>query len=122
MTQLFCPALPCPAQSFLCHSCFARFAGVEFEKRILANESANQKFNFLNATDPYHAYYRMRVCFFCFSSAKKASQAVQHAWLHVKQRCHATTQAATAARASITHPTAVHSCASLQQPLPFILS
>lgn len=35
--------------------------GVEFEKRILANEQNNAKFNFLNPTDPYHAYYRLRV-------------------------------------------------------------
>jgi splicing factor 3A subunit 1 len=35
--------------------------GAEFEKRILANEKNNVKFNFLVPTDPYHAYYRMRV-------------------------------------------------------------
>lgn len=35
--------------------------GVEFEKRILANEKNNVKFNFLNPTDPYHAYYKVRV-------------------------------------------------------------
>jgi splicing factor 3A subunit 1 len=35
--------------------------GPEFEKRILANEKNNVKFNFLNATDPYHAYYQHRV-------------------------------------------------------------
>ncbi|KAG0607944.1 hypothetical protein M758_8G066200 [Ceratodon purpureus] len=35
--------------------------GLEFEKRILANEKNNVKFNFLNATDPYHAYYQHRV-------------------------------------------------------------
>eukprot|EP00879_Flechtneria_rotunda_P029385 GHRR01031787.1.p2 GENE.GHRR01031787.1~~GHRR01031787.1.p2 ORF type:complete len:112 (+),score=22.67 GHRR01031787.1:124-459(+) len=35
--------------------------GIEFEKRILASEANNAKFNFLNPTDPYHAYYRMRV-------------------------------------------------------------
>jgi hypothetical protein len=37
-------------------------AGAEFEKRILANERGNAKFNFLDATDPYHAYYQMKVC------------------------------------------------------------
>ncbi len=36
-------------------------AGPEFEKRILANERNNAKFNFLVTTDPYHAYYKMRV-------------------------------------------------------------
>jgi splicing factor 3A subunit 1 len=35
--------------------------GIEFEKRILANEKNNVKFNFLTSTDPYHAYYKVRV-------------------------------------------------------------
>ncbi|KAH9298995.1 hypothetical protein KI387_030677, partial [Taxus chinensis] len=35
--------------------------GPEFEKRILANEKNNAKFNFLNPNDPYHAYYQHRV-------------------------------------------------------------
>lgn len=35
--------------------------GPEFEKRILANEKNNVKFNFLNSSDPYHAYYQHRV-------------------------------------------------------------
>ncbi len=35
--------------------------GAEFEKRILVNEKNNVKFNFLVPSDPYHAYYRMRV-------------------------------------------------------------
>ena len=35
--------------------------GAEFEARILASEANNVKFNFLQPTDPYHAYYRMRV-------------------------------------------------------------
>jgi len=35
--------------------------GMEFEKRIMASEANNVKFNFLTPTDPYHAYYRMRV-------------------------------------------------------------
>jgi hypothetical protein len=38
-------------------------AGAEFEARILASEANNVKFNFLQPTDPYHAYYRMRVSF-----------------------------------------------------------
>ncbi len=37
------------------------FAGGEFEKRILANEKNNVKFNFLVPSDPYHAYYKLRV-------------------------------------------------------------
>ncbi len=36
-------------------------AGTDFEKRILANEANNQKFNFLKDGDPYNAYYRKRV-------------------------------------------------------------
>jgi len=36
-------------------------AGVEFERRILAQESQNVKFNFLTPTDPYHAFYKLRV-------------------------------------------------------------
>lgn len=36
-------------------------AGPEFEKRILANESGNAKFNFLKEGDPYNAYYRRRI-------------------------------------------------------------
>ena len=43
------PAPCCPA------------AGADFEKRILANESNNQKFNFLKEGDPYNAYYRQKV-------------------------------------------------------------
>jgi splicing factor 3A subunit 1 len=36
-------------------------AGVEFEKRIVANERDNVKLNFLKSTDPYHKYYQLRV-------------------------------------------------------------
>lgn len=36
-------------------------AGREFEKRILANEINNSKFNFLKAGDPYNAYYEHKV-------------------------------------------------------------
>lgn len=35
--------------------------GAEFEKRILANEASNVKFNFLKPGDPYHAYYQQKV-------------------------------------------------------------
>ncbi|XP_064485090.1 splicing factor 3A subunit 1-like [Ornithodoros turicata] len=35
--------------------------GPEFEARIRQNEINNSKFNFLNATDPYHAYYEHKV-------------------------------------------------------------
>eukprot|EP00268_Persea_americana_P058538 TRINITY_DN708_c0_g1_i4.p1 TRINITY_DN708_c0_g1~~TRINITY_DN708_c0_g1_i4.p1 ORF type:complete len:809 (+),score=221.31 TRINITY_DN708_c0_g1_i4:585-3011(+) len=35
--------------------------GPEFEKRILANNTGNAKFNFLSGSDPYHAYYQHRI-------------------------------------------------------------
>ncbi|KAK9102406.1 hypothetical protein Sjap_019660 [Stephania japonica] len=35
--------------------------GPEFEKRIIANNAGNAKFNFLNGSDPYHAYYQHRL-------------------------------------------------------------
>ncbi|XP_010691054.2 probable splicing factor 3A subunit 1 [Beta vulgaris subsp. vulgaris] len=35
--------------------------GPEFEKRIIANNAGNVKFNFLTASDPYHAYYQHRL-------------------------------------------------------------
>ncbi|KAM7500415.1 hypothetical protein LguiA_024829 [Lonicera macranthoides] len=35
--------------------------GPEFERRIMANNATNAKFNFLNPSDPYHAYYQHRL-------------------------------------------------------------
>lgn len=35
--------------------------GPEFEKRIITSNAPNAKFNFLNASDPYHAYYQHRL-------------------------------------------------------------
>ncbi|KAJ0974427.1 hypothetical protein J5N97_016392 [Dioscorea zingiberensis] len=35
--------------------------GAEFEKRVLAHNANNAKFNFINPTDPYHAYYQHRI-------------------------------------------------------------
>ncbi len=35
--------------------------GAEFENRIRQNEAQNAKFNFLDPTNPYHAYYRNKV-------------------------------------------------------------
>jgi hypothetical protein len=46
---LNCQLLPWPA------------AGPDFERRIVANEATNQKFNFLRDGDPYNAYYRRKV-------------------------------------------------------------
>lgn len=36
-------------------------SGPEFETRIKMNEAGNAKFNFLNAHDPYNAYYRTKI-------------------------------------------------------------
>nr|GMC64792.1 probable splicing factor 3A subunit 1 [Ipomoea batatas]GMC71220.1 probable splicing factor 3A subunit 1 [Ipomoea batatas] len=35
--------------------------GPEFEKRIIQSNAGNAKFNFLSASDPYHAYYQHRL-------------------------------------------------------------
>ncbi|GKB69896.1 probable splicing factor 3A subunit 1 [Tanacetum coccineum] len=35
--------------------------GPEFENRIIVNNAGNPKFNFLNSSDPYHAYYQHRL-------------------------------------------------------------
>ncbi|XP_061365862.1 probable splicing factor 3A subunit 1 [Gastrolobium bilobum] len=48
--------------------------GPEFEKRIIANNTGNAKFNFLNSSDPYHAYYQHRLAEF---RAQNQSSAVQ---------------------------------------------
>jgi len=40
---------------------FAAKNGPEFEKRIIANNAGNDKFNFLNPSDPYHAHYQHRL-------------------------------------------------------------
>ena len=37
------------------------YSGPEFESRIKLNEAGNAKFNFLNAHDPYNAYYRHKI-------------------------------------------------------------
>lgn len=37
------------------------YLGPEFEERIRLNEAGNTKFNFLNAGDPYHAYYEHKI-------------------------------------------------------------
>ncbi|KAI5385625.1 probable splicing factor 3A subunit 1 [Lathyrus oleraceus] len=38
--------------------------GLDFEKRIVSNNAGNAKFNFLNSSDPYHAYYQHRLAEF----------------------------------------------------------
>ena len=48
--------------------------GPEFEKRIIANNTGNVKFNFLNSSDPYHAYYQHRLTEF---RAQNQSSALQ---------------------------------------------
>ncbi len=42
-------------------TCIVTYTGPEFEGRIRQNEAGNPKFNFLNNTDPYHAYYQHKI-------------------------------------------------------------
>ncbi|XP_034697228.1 probable splicing factor 3A subunit 1 [Vitis riparia] len=49
--------------------------GPEFEKRIIANNAGNAKFNFLNGSDPYHAYYQHRLSEFRSQNQSSAQQA-----------------------------------------------
>lgn len=48
--------------------------GPEFEKRIIANNAGNPKFNFLSSSDPYHAYYQHRLSEFRAQSQNSAQQ------------------------------------------------
>lgn len=48
--------------------------GPEFEKRIIANNAGNAKFNFLNASDPYHAYYQHRLTEFRAQNQSSTNQ------------------------------------------------
>ncbi|MCI4381316.1 hypothetical protein PGIGA_G00250220 [Pangasianodon gigas] len=50
--------------------------GPEFEARIRQNEINNPKFNFLNPSDPYHAYYRHKVNEFREGKGQEPSAAV----------------------------------------------
>ena len=45
--------------------------GPEFENRIRQNEVSNPKFNFLQPTDAYHAYYQHKVGEFKEGRGKK---------------------------------------------------
>lgn len=48
--------------------------GPEFEKRIIANNANNAKFNFLTSSDPYHAYYQHRLSEFRLQNQSSAQQ------------------------------------------------
>lgn len=48
--------------------------GPEFEKRIIANNTGNAKFNFLIPSDPYHAYYQHRLAEFRAQNQSSAQQ------------------------------------------------
>ncbi|KAL7594413.1 hypothetical protein Lser_V15G29820 [Lactuca serriola] len=48
--------------------------GPEFEKRIIISNAANPKFNFLNGSDPYHAYYQHRLSEFRSQNQNPAQQ------------------------------------------------
>ena len=52
--------------------------GPEFEGRIRQNEAGNPKFNFLNNTDPYHAYYQHKI--------KEIQEGVGECWVGVAMR------------------------------------
>jgi splicing factor 3A subunit 1 len=43
---------------------FVNKKGLEFEKRIIVSNAGNAKFNFLNSSDPYHAYYQHKLAEF----------------------------------------------------------
>lgn len=53
--------------------------GPEFERRIIANNAGNAKFNFLNSSDPYHAYYQHRLSEFRAQSQASVQQTPQPA-------------------------------------------
>ncbi len=53
-------SLPCPAP-FHFPSTLRLVPGPEFAERIKLNEAGNPKFNFLNASNPYHAYYQHKI-------------------------------------------------------------
>lgn len=53
--------------------------GPEFERRIIANNAGNAKFNFLNSSDPYHAYYQHRLSEFRAQTQASAQQTPQPA-------------------------------------------
>lgn len=51
--------------------------GPEFEKRIIANNEGNAKFNFLRSSDPYHAYYQHRLAEARAQNQSSATQPTQ---------------------------------------------
>ncbi|KAJ0427901.1 putative Ubiquitin-like domain, splicing factor 3A subunit 1, Ubiquitin-like domain superfamily [Helianthus annuus] len=51
--------------------------GPEFEKRIIASNAGNPKFNFLNGSDPYHAYYQHRLAEFRAQNQAPGQQSSQ---------------------------------------------
>lgn len=53
--------------------------GPDFEKRIIANNTGNAKFNFLIPSDPYHAYYQHRLSEFRAQNLSSAQQPSQPA-------------------------------------------
>ncbi|KAD3641777.1 hypothetical protein E3N88_31001 [Mikania micrantha] len=53
--------------------------GPEFEKRIIVSNAGNPKFNFLNGSDPYHAYYQHRLSEFRAQNQAPGQQLSQSA-------------------------------------------
>ncbi|XP_062503859.1 splicing factor 3A subunit 1-like [Corticium candelabrum] len=60
--------------------------GVEFEIRIKQNEQGNPKFNFLNAEDPYHAYYQHKMKEFKEGKGQETTPGVQKVAKPVQQQ------------------------------------
>ena len=75
--------------------------GPEFEKRILANEKNNVKFNFLNSTDPYHAYYQHRVSEFKAQLAAPAGAAPANAPVKTEEEARAAQEQVDASAAEV---------------------
>lgn len=75
--------------------------GPEFEKRILANEKNNVKFNFLNATDPYHAYYQHRVSEFKAQLAAPAGTVPANAPVKTEEEARVAQEQADASAAEV---------------------
>lgn len=86
--------------------------GPEFEKRILANEKDNVKFQFLQPTSPFHAYYQLKIKTFKEGDAGKDVVTVQSTTA-------AAAQAAAASLASVAKPVAAAAKAVLTEPPAF---
>ncbi|XP_012478864.1 probable splicing factor 3A subunit 1 [Gossypium raimondii] len=74
--------------------------GPEFEKRIIANNANNVKFNFLTSSDPYHAYYQHRLSEFRAQNQNQPNSQQQQPQLQSAGSAPAETATAAAAAAA----------------------